>query len=139
MNKPHIGHVGIIVEDLSSAVETLTALLGVSPSRIKEIPDVGLKVAEFEMANIILELLQYTSDEANLAKDVMGRRLGLNHLSVTVSNMDEAVRSWTDKGLDLSQGFPREGSHGKVAFFNAEPTTSVLFEVCEPHQSGGNR
>ena len=136
MTKPTIGHVGIIVEDMSAAVEKLTVMLGVPPERIKEMPALGLKIAEFHMANLILELIQYTSDETNFAKDVMGARLGLNHLSVTVSDVDESIRSWTEKGLTLAEGFPIKGSHGRVAFFETEPKTSVLFEICQPDDNG---
>ena len=32
MEKPHIGHIGIIVEDMNSAVDKLTGLLGVPPT-----------------------------------------------------------------------------------------------------------
>ncbi len=136
MTKPTIGHVGIIVEDLSAAVETLTGLLGVPPERIKEMPGVGVKLAEFHMANLILELIQYTSDERNFAKDVMGERVGLNHLSVTVPDVDESIRSWTEKGLALAEGFPIKGAHGRVAFFETEPKTGILFEICQPDESG---
>ncbi|MFH1114011.1 MAG: VOC family protein [Pseudomonadota bacterium] len=138
MKMPHIGHVGIIVKDMDSAVAKLTALLGVPPSRLKEIPDVGLKTAEFETANLTLELLQYTDEKASFAKEVMGERPGLNHLSVTVNDVNEAIRNWTEKGLVLTEGFPRNGAHGKVAFFQTEPDTGILFEVCQPDESGGH-
>ncbi len=138
MKKPHIGHVGIIVKDMDCAVEKLTELLGVPPARVKEIPDVGLKTAEFEMANLTLELLQYTNDEACFAKEVMGEKPGLNHLSVTVNEVNEAIRTWTEKGLVLTEGFPRNGAHGRVAFFQTEPNTGILFEVCQPDKSGGH-
>jgi methylmalonyl-CoA epimerase len=134
MIKPHIGHVGGIVQDLDAAVEKLTDLLGVPPTSMKEIPDVGLKTAEFEAANVTLELLQYTDPEKGFAREVMGEEIGLNHLSVTVADMDEAIRSWTEKGLALTKGFPRRGAHGEVAFFETEPATGILFEVCRPDE-----
>lgn len=137
MDKPHIGHIGIIVEDMSLAIEKLTGLLGVAPENVKEISGVGLKVAEFKMANVTLELLQYTENEC-FAKEVMGERLGLNHLSVTVNDVNEAIGTWTEKGMVLGEGFPRDGAHGRVAFFRTEPKTGILFEVCQPFESGGH-
>ena len=56
----HIDHIGIIVADLEKAAAKLKPLFG--DASIKEMPEVGLRVAEFHPANVTIELLQYTED-----------------------------------------------------------------------------
>lgn len=130
MTKPAIDHIGIIVADLDAAVERLRPVFG-DDVTLKELADVGLRVAEFRTANVTVELLQYTGP-AEFAREVMGDRLGLNHVSARVSDVDASVAALTENGFALMDGFPRPGAHGRVAFFHPDDATGLLFEVCQP-------
>lgn len=130
MTPPHIDHIGIIVADLEQAAEQMRPLFG-EIALIRELPEVGLRVAEFHAANVVIELLQY-SGEAAFARRVMGERLGLNHISARVDDVDRSISELGAAGLVPMQGFPRQGAHGRVAFFEPDPLTGLLFEVCEP-------
>ncbi|HEY5898044.1 MAG TPA: VOC family protein [Burkholderiales bacterium] len=125
-----IDHIGIIVADLEAAVARLGVLFG--EAEIKELPDVGLRVAEFHAENVTIELLQYTRG-SEFARKVMGERLGLNHISARVENVDQSIAELKARGLEPMAGFPREGAHGRVAFFEPDAVTGLLFEVCQPH------
>lgn len=125
-----IDHIGIIVTDLEAAVARLGVLFG--EAQIKELPDVGLRVAEFRAANVIVELLQYTQN-CEFARRVMGSRPGLNHLSIRVDDAERSIGELRGAGFVPMAGFPREGAHGRVAFFEPDAVTGLLFEVCEPH------
>lgn len=129
--KPHIDHIGILVADLEQAAARLEVLFG-EFSR-KELPDVGLRVAEFRAANVTIELLQYTG-EAAFARKVMGERLGLNHISARVEDIEKSLDQLKSAGLQPMEGFPREGAHGRVAFFQPDDLTGLLFEICQPEQ-----
>ena len=131
MSATHIDHIGIIVADLDAAVGRLKPLFGNSV-RIKELVDVGLRVAEFQAANVTVELLQYTGKDDAFARQVMGDRLGLNHVSARVDNVDHALAGLCAAGLRPQAGFPRQGAHGRVAFFEPDPVTGLLFEICQP-------
>ena len=128
---PRIDHVGIVVADLDEAVRRLGALFG-GPPRLKELPDAGLKIAEFRAANVTVELLQYTGKDDAFARRVMGERLGLNHLSARVEDVERSLAELRAAGLRPQEGFPRQGAHGKVAFFEPDPVTGLLFEICQP-------
>lgn len=130
MSKTHIDHIGIIVADLDAAAAMLAPLFGAA--HFKEMPDVGLRVAEFEAANVTVELLQYTGANDAMARRVMGERLGLNHISARVDDVPRAVAALAARGLKPQPGFPRRGAHGEVAFFEPDATTGLLFEVCKP-------
>ena len=127
----HIDHIGIIVADLDAAVERLGALFGGAP-RIKELKDVGLRVAEFQAANVTVELLQYTGKNDAFARRVMGERLGLNHVSARVEDVERSLEALRAKGLKPMAGFPRQGAHGRVAFFEPDAVSGLLFEICQP-------
>jgi len=134
MSAPHIDHIGIVVADLDAALGTLRPLFG-EPARTKLLADVGLRVAEFEAANITVELLQYDGP-AEFAREVMGERLGLNHISARVGDIAQALGELRRAGLEPMPGFPRQGAHGQVAFFEPDPVTGLRFEICQPDPHG---
>ena len=130
MSAPTIDHIGIIVADLDAALERLKPLFG-APSQLKEIADAGLRVAEFHAANVTIELLQYAG-EAQFARRVMGERPGLNHVSARVDDLDRSLASLVAAGFKPMEGFPRQGAHGRVVFFEPDPVSGLLFEICQP-------
>ena len=67
----------------------------------------------------------------------MGERVGLNHISLRVANLESSIEALAQRGLAPMQGFPRDGAHGRVAFFEPDPATGVLFEICEPFGDDG--
>ncbi|UCF83673.1 MAG: VOC family protein [Desulfobacteraceae bacterium] len=131
MNPPTIDHIGIIVENLEQSVAMFERLFHLIPSRIKDIPDAGLRIAQLNGANISIELLQYSGQGKSLAKKTMGVSPGINHFSIKVEDIKASLKDLKRKGLKVMDGFPRPGSHGRVAFFEPETTQGILLEVCE--------
>jgi methylmalonyl-CoA/ethylmalonyl-CoA epimerase len=131
MSAPHIDHIGIIVADLDRAIERLRVLFGGAPE-LKELPEAGLRVAEFRAANVTIELLQYTGTNDAFARRVMGERPGLNHISARVSDVEASLGLLRAAGLQPMEGFPRQGAHGRVAFFEPDEASGLLFEICQP-------
>lgn len=132
MKRPRIGHLGVIVQDLQAAVVLMERLFELKPKTLKDLSDAGLKVAEFEFANITVEFLEYVGSGSNFARQVMGDRTGLNHISITVEDLGAAVDRFSAKGLRVMAGFPRQGAHGRVAFFQPEDPLGFLLEICQP-------
>lgn len=127
---PHIDHIGIVVADLDQAITRLRPLFG-APARTRELADVGLRVAEFDAANVVIELLQYIDGANGFAQQVMGQRIGLNHLSARVADVEQSITDLRQAGFTPMTGFPRQGAHGRVAFFEPDAVTGLLFEVCQ--------
>ncbi len=130
MSKVHIDHIGIIVDDLEASVAMFTKMLGEGPTMTKDMPENGLKIAEFETANVAIELLQHTGPNTDYARQVMGEKSGINHFSLRVDNVGEAISQMVTLGAEKMDGFPRTGAHGQVAFFKPESTGNILIEVC---------
>lgn len=137
MSKVAVDHIGVIVGDLDDAVARYTKILG-PPDRRVELGDVGLRVAEFQTANVTIELIQYAGANDAFARRVMGERVGLNHVSLRVGDLPESLVAADRSGLRLQQGFPRRGAHGEVAFFERDAATGLLLEICQPDEPAGD-
>jgi methylmalonyl-CoA/ethylmalonyl-CoA epimerase len=131
MRVPSIDHIGIIVENLERSVAMFERMFHLKSSGIKDMPDVGLRIAQLNGANISIELLQYSGEGESLAKKTMGVKPGINHLSIRVEDIKSSLEDLKGKGLRVIEGFPRQGSHGQVAFFEPDTTQGILLEVCE--------
>ncbi len=131
MRRPRVEHVGVIVRDLERNLRLLEGGFGFRSGGIKEMPEVGLRVARLEAANVTVELIQYLSEEPSLGRDVMGGAEGYNHIAMEVPAIEEAVAGLSREGCKVMEGFPRPGSHGRVAFLDPWTTEGLLLELCE--------
>jgi catechol 2,3-dioxygenase-like lactoylglutathione lyase family enzyme len=77
--------------------------------------------------------LQHTSGGDGAARDILGLKPGLSHLAARVDNVPTTIAELGAAGFQVMDGFPREGLHGPVAFFEPEDEMACLFEVCEHH------
>jgi catechol 2,3-dioxygenase-like lactoylglutathione lyase family enzyme len=137
MIAPAIDHIGIIVADLEAAITAWSRVLPGAPLTRRSLPDVGLEVAEFGAANVCVELLQYAAN-SDFARQVMGDEHGLNHVSVSVPDLDGALAALASEGIQPMQGFPRRGSRGQIAFLARDPRLHALVELCDlnkPHNA----
>lgn len=133
MNAPRIDHLGVIVRDLETAVARFKALLGGLEPLRRDLPNVGLRIAEFRTANLTIELLAYDG-EADFARKVMGSEPGLNHITLRVSDVAQAAEALMEQGFVPQAGFPLKGAHGEVMFFERDAATGILFEICAPDE-----
>lgn len=134
MTTPYINHIGITVTDLDHAIEKLRALFG-DPTRIKNPPEVGLRVAEFQAANVQIELLRYTDADAEFAGRVMGEHIGLNHISARIADVDRSIAELSAAAIAPMAAFPRQSAHGRVAFLEPDAVTGLRFEVYQPNSA----
>jgi methylmalonyl-CoA epimerase len=132
MKPPRIDHIGIVVDDLEASIASMKAMLRGAPLVRRSIPDAGLEVAEFATANVVVELLKYTDVGDGFGRAVMGSATGVNHLSVAVDDLDDALAALRAQGVEPVDGFPRRGAHGRIAFLPRDAGTGLLFELCEP-------
>lgn len=131
MKVPRIDHIGIIVSDLDLAVTKFSLLLeGLAPER-RDLPEVGLRIAEFETENLRIELIAYDRG-SEFARRVMGSEPGINHISLQVEDINGTIDKLAAAGLRMQDGFPRRGAHGEVAFFERDAATHLLLEICAP-------
>lgn len=138
MSAPRIDHIGIVVDELEPAIAVMARMLPGAPLRRRSVPDAGLEVAEFHAENLIVELLRYTDRGDGFGRSVMGPVPGVNHLSLSVPDLDVALAGLRAEGVEPMPGFPRRGAHGRIAFLGRDAHTGLLFELCEPDGDGRN-
>ncbi|WP_457551090.1 VOC family protein [Desulfobacula sp.] len=130
MNLPHVDHIGIIVENIEKSMTLFQSLFGFESTHIKEMKEVGLRIATLKAENIDIELIQYTDQDDSFGKKVMGDTPGVNHFAINMKNVETAVKDFQKKGIKIMKGFPRTGNHGRVAFFESRTTEKILLEIC---------
>jgi len=133
-----IDHIGVIVEDLEEAISHYTSM-GFERGPIQRLEGVGIEVTHVTMKDYKIELISYLGKGPSFGRDVMGDRLGLNHISFEVEDIGQAVTWMESKGNRLKEGFPTRGSEGIVAFFEPNPNDEVLIEVHESFHKDGSR
>ena len=131
MNEPYVDHIGIIVHDLDEALRLFENLFDLKPARVLDMDEVGLRIATLKASNVDLELIQYMDQREGIARRTMGDRKGINHVSFRVKDVSASLEQFQQKGAEVIDGFPRQGSHGLVAFFRPESTAQILLEICE--------
>ncbi len=134
MSAPRIDHIGIVVDELEPAIAAMARMLPGAPLRRRSVPDAGLEVAEFHAENLIVELLRYTDRGDGFGRSVMGPAPGVNHLSLSVPDLDAALAGLRAEGIEPLPGFPRRGAHGRIAFLPRDGVTGLRFELCQPDE-----
>ncbi|MCK4926725.1 VOC family protein, partial [Candidatus Aerophobetes bacterium] len=79
-----------------------------------------------------IELLESTDPEGVIAKYIEKRGEGLHHLALEVSDIQQALDTLREKGIQLIDERPRSGVKGtRIAFLHPKQT-KVLIELVEP-------
>jgi len=127
-----IDHIGIGVKDLSSALKLYTDVLKLEVKKIEEFEDLNLRVAFIPVGEVLVELVQPTSDEPPLAKRIREQGEGLYHLAYRVENIDEALEEIKGKGIEMLDKEPRPGGMGsRIALSKPDSTNNVIIELVE--------
>jgi methylmalonyl-CoA/ethylmalonyl-CoA epimerase len=137
--------VGILVDDLESALERYEALWG-GPWRgfhyeAATVPQLTYRGAPGTYAVTIainqttpqVELLQVTAGPSIYHEWLESRGYGLHHLGFWVDSVEEAIASMTATGYELIQsgaGYGLDGDGG-YAYFDTERDFSVILEAIE--------
>ena len=127
-----IRHIGILVEDLERTVKKFEGF-GLTCSEVVEKPDVGARIAFLPIGDTLIEFLRHSDDEVRLPFNTVVRSQpgAINHICFEVDDLEASIRDFENNGAKLIEGTPRDGAHGRVAFFYPETTEGVLLELCE--------
>lgn len=132
MRFAHIDHIGIAVEDLDAAIATYTALHGVPPDTIVDVPAEQVRVALFPVGATKIELIAATDPSSPIAKFLTKRGAGLHHVCYAAADFDRAVQELTRDGFQPILRPDRAGADGcRIAFFHPKTTHGVLIELVE--------
>lgn len=124
-------HIGIVVADLKKAMKELSHFFGLECEEQREIKDAGIRIAFYPLGAGKMELIEFQRPIDDVDSIVLKPRSGVQHVAWEVEDFDRTLKELNDKGLKLISGFPRNGAHGKVAFFYPTEELDLMIEICE--------
>lgn len=132
-----INHIGIVVRNLEEALTLYSKGLGMEFHQMVKIPEVDLRIGVFNLNGIEIELLHYRNLDLPIVRALKGDRLGINHICYEVTDFDEAIERLLENGFRLIEGFPRQGVHGRIAFFIPPHSPEERMEILEIAKKDG--
>ena len=126
-----IEHLGIAVQDMESAIQLFSALLGQTPYKTEEVASEHVRTVFFQVGETKIELLEATAPESAIAKFIAKRGEGIHHIAFDVEDLDTEIRRLQAEGFTLAVE-PKKGADGKrIAFLHPKGTNGTLIELCE--------
>ena len=124
-------HIGVVVKDLQQTMDALSSYFGLECRDLTEIEDAGIRVAFYPLGTAQIEFIEFQKPMDDVDPLVIQPVPGVQHIAFQVEDFEEALIRLTARGLKLVRGFPREGAHGRVAFFYPTKKLELLIEICE--------
>ncbi|HID18390.1 TPA: VOC family protein [Candidatus Bathyarchaeota archaeon] len=136
-----IDHVAITVGNLEEAVNFYSKILGFQILKVKEKPELGVAYALLQAGQIALEIVSPLERKPSRQEPIqeglggvvakLCGRVGLNHVSLRVENLEEACEELKGKGVNILAEFKPTGGGSKLAFF-ADPEGNLIELVEKP-------
>jgi methylmalonyl-CoA/ethylmalonyl-CoA epimerase len=127
-----VEHIGIAVNDLSSANELYTRLLGVAPYKEEAVESERVMTSFFRNGETKIELLAATDPASAIAKYIDKRGEGIHHIAFEVSDIHAEMERLAGAGFTLLNEKPKRGADNKlICFVHPKDTRGVLVELCQ--------
>jgi len=127
-----IEHIGVAVQDIEKSVHLFRDLLGIPLEKMYESEAIKTKIAFFPLGDSTIELIEPMNPASPAAKFIQKRGEGIHHICLGVENVEEALRDFAAKGIELLDQKPRRTQDGRlIAFLNPKSTNGVLIELME--------
>ena len=116
-------------------MQELSDFFGLACREQMEIKGAGIRIAFYPLGTGQMELIEFQKPLEEVDPIVLEPRSGVQHVAFQVEDFDKTLHDLTQKGLKVVRGFPREGAHGKVAFFYPTEGLDLMVEICEAYES----
>jgi methylmalonyl-CoA/ethylmalonyl-CoA epimerase len=130
-----VEHIGVAVASIEKSIHVFRDLLGIPLEKVYESDAIKTKIAFFPLEGCTIELIEPMDPESPAAKFIQKRGEGIHHICLGVENIEEALREYEAKGIQLLNKTPRRTQDGRlVAFLNPKSTNGVLIELEQLHK-----
>jgi methylmalonyl-CoA/ethylmalonyl-CoA epimerase len=126
-----VDHIGIVVRDITAALQVYQAALGLPLQDTRDLADQQVRVAFLPIGESSIELVQPTSDDTGIARYLSNRGEGIHHICIEVEDIKATLAQLEAHGVQLIDREPRQGAHGRVAFVHPKGAHGVLLELVE--------
>jgi methylmalonyl-CoA/ethylmalonyl-CoA epimerase len=128
-----IDHIGVAVADLDAAIELYRGPFGMPEQHRETVEAQGVEAVLLDVGEGHVELMRPLRDDTPVGKFLAKRGPGLHHVAYQADDIEGALASLRDSGVELIDKEPRVGIQGKrVAFLHPRATGGVLTELVEP-------
>lgn len=132
-------HICVVVGDIEQAAREYAQVLGLPQATIVEVPAQGVKACLIPVGDGEIELIQPVDPNGGVAKFLASRGECFHHLCFQVHDIDQALQTMEQRGLQLIDKKGRPGLAGMVGFLHPRSTRGVLIELAQPvHEQGGH-
>jgi len=126
-----IHHIGIVVENIETAIKTYETVLGLTVAGIFDVEVFAAKVAFLPVKNTYIELVQPTNPEDGLGR-FLQRGGGMHHICYEVEDLDKVYADLKKQGIRSVTGAPQNlPCFEKALFLHPKDTGNVLIELVE--------
>ena len=133
MEALRIHHLGVAVENLGEAVGTYERLFGGRVEHRGRLEDQGVEAVSVRVGESIVELMGSLGEDTPVGRFLAKRGPGMHHVAYEVEDLPAALRSLSDRGVELIDEQPRSGLFGlQVAFVHPDAVHGVLSELVTP-------
>jgi methylmalonyl-CoA/ethylmalonyl-CoA epimerase len=128
-----IDHIGVATEDLDGAVALYEGTLGMPVAHRETVESQGVEAVLLDVGEGHVELLRPLGPETPVGKYLAKTGPGLHHVAYAVDDIEGALGTLKDAGIELIDSEPRVGIRdSRVAFVHPRSTGGVLTEIVEP-------
>jgi methylmalonyl-CoA/ethylmalonyl-CoA epimerase len=128
-----IDHIGVAVEDLDAAISLYESTMEMQLAHRETVESQGVEAVLLDVGDGHVELLRPLGPDTAVGKFIERRGPGLHHVAYAVGDIDAALTSLSEAGVELIDSEARVGIRGsRVAFLHPRSTGSVLTEIVEP-------
>jgi methylmalonyl-CoA/ethylmalonyl-CoA epimerase len=125
-----IHHLGVVVEDLETALATYERLFGAEVEHTATVEDQGVRAASLRIGSGRVELLEPLGKDTPVGRFLAKRGPGMHHVAYEVTDLGAALEELARAGAELIDEQPRPGLFGlQVAFVHPDSVHGVLSEV----------
>jgi methylmalonyl-CoA/ethylmalonyl-CoA epimerase len=127
-----IHHVALVVDDLLAALSFWRDTLGLSVSRIEEVPEQESEIAFLPLGDSEIELVHPTTPDSGVARYLSKRGPGMHHICLEVADLDGVLGRMRARNVRLINSEPLTAADGRrMAFIHPESASGVLVELYE--------
>lgn len=123
--------VGLLVRDIDEAIQKVEDVLGLTATVKREAQDEGYRAAIIPLRVGRILLLQPTTDDSPLAKQLEERGEGMHHVSFHVDDVEQATAEIQERGGEFIVHTPQQGITGKNTIISPASTGGVPVEIKE--------
>lgn len=125
-----IAHVGIAVEAIDAQLPFFRDVLGLRDVPVNDSD--GARIVALDAGGSLVELLESDDADSPIGRFISKRGPGIHHICFAVPDLDGALRSCREAGIELVDHVPRVGAEGKrIAFVHPRSTGGILVELSE--------